>query len=128
MTSFSQSLSINASGIIGSGHPPIVHSWLIPDGFTATAGQVLVNTAGTVALWDGSDPVAVTIDETSGDASVSSGVLAVAVSDTLTGDGSVSVLVHGCYLYSRVTVGSATPTVAQVTLLSGAGLFAENAW
>lgn len=128
MTSFSQSISLNASGVIGSGHPPVVHSWIIPNGFTANAGQVLISIDGTVALWDGSNPVTATTDETSFESTVSSGVLGVAVSDILDGDGSVSVLVHGCYLYSRVLVGTAAPTVAQTTLLTGAGLFAENAW
>lgn len=125
---FSQSMDINASGVVGAGHPPIIHSWTIPGGFTATAGQVLINTAGTVALWDGSDPVSVVEDTAAGTVTATSSVLAIAASDILTGDETVTVLVHGCYLFTRATVGSSQLTLAQCMTLIGAGLFAENDW
>ncbi|MCY1697148.1 hypothetical protein OVA10_03470 [Lelliottia sp. SL45] len=55
MTLFSsKSNEINASGIVGGGHPPVIHNWPIPAGLVIRAGQVLAKPpGGNVVVWDG---------------------------------------------------------------------------
>ncbi|MGT3827056.1 hypothetical protein ACUUMB_15150 [Enterobacter kobei] len=58
MTQFSsKSNAINASGIVGGGHPAVIHNWSIPAGLVIRAGQVLAKPfGGDVTVWDGAAP------------------------------------------------------------------------
>lgn len=125
MTKFSQTLELNTAGIVGSGHPPVLHSWIIPADLPVLAGQVLIKTAGVVSVWDGST----TSEPPAEGETVTPSILAIAISEPMAGDTSMPVLAHGCYLFSRATISGGAPlTTEQAEYLSSCGLFAENTW
>lgn len=123
MTQFSKTMSIKASGIVGSGHPPVLNTWNVDGSLGVKPGQVLMKQAGAVTVWDGTTTI--TPDA---DGNITLPQFAIATTEQLDGDESVNVLEHGCYLFSRVLVGDAAVTSPQAELLSTAGLFAENVW
>lgn len=124
MTQFSKTTSIRASGVVGSGHPAVLNTWSVEDGLGVKPGQVLMKSAGVVTVWDGTT----TITPDPDDGTVTLPQFAIATTEQLAGDTSVNVLEHGCYLFSRVTVGDSPVTTPQAELLSANGLFAENVW
>lgn len=66
--------------------------------------------------------------DVTGSATVTSAVMGIALNTPLEGDGSVLVLLHGCYRKASVTVDGALLTWEQTLTLMAAGLYPEDSW
>lgn len=66
--------------------------------------------------------------DVTGSATVTAAVMGIALNTPQEGDGSVLVLLHGCYRKGAVTVGGAPMTWEQTLVLMAAGLYPEDSW
>lgn len=203
MTVFSQRTEVSMSSIVAAGHPPVIHSLALKEGWSGiTAGTPLLITEDGADAWagapaggsvtglsvdvgditvagnantgdgaltgsantgdgtvtgtadtgtgvitataetgdgaltgsantgDGSFSVTVPVGskDVTGTASVTQALMGIALNTPQPQDGSVLVLLHGCYRAGAVSVGGNPLSQAQLLTLMAAGLYPEDSW
>lgn len=116
MSKFSRATQLKLSGIVAAGHPPIIHSIALVNGWTdVKAGIPLVIDQDGAQPWDGVDD---TVAQKMG----------ICLNDPQPDDRSVLVLLHGCYRADVVTIAGTPITQAQRLPLMTSGLYPEDSW
>ncbi len=117
------------SVVIGSAD--ITGSAATGDG-TVTGSADTTTGAITATADTGDGALTATVDfgtkDVTGSAVVTTAVMGIALNTPLDGDGSVLVLLHGCYRKGAVTVGGLPITWEQALVLMAAGLYPEDSW